>query len=117
MEWFSYAVAVILLISSIVSPITTTIINNIHQTNIKKLEMYELSKRNALEDFVKCASKCFDAPSLGYLYDYYNSLNNLYIYFSDVPPETNNLISLKGTSFNQQLTSIVVKLSSEIKKS
>ncbi len=116
MEWLSWTIAIILGISSIVSPVVTVIFNNIHETKMKRIEIYELSKRNSLENFIKCASKCFDSTTLGNLYDYYNSLNNLYIYFYDIPENIKELINYKGTNFNDELTKIVQVLSKQIKK-
>lgn len=116
MEFWSWTIAVILGLSAIASPIITTLINNNYLSKIKKIEIYELAKRSSLQTFIKCASKCFDSPTLGYLCEYYDSLNNLYIYFSDIPKEINNLINLRGNDFNQSLTNIVVKLSKQIAK-
>lgn len=116
MEWLSWTIAIILGVSSIISPIATVILKNIHEAKMKQIETYELSKRNSLENFIKCASKCFDSTSLGDLYDYYNSLNTLYIYFYDIPEDIKELITCKGDTFNNELTKIVQVLSKQIKK-
>lgn len=116
MEWFSYVIAIGIGLAAVISPIVTALINNKHQLKLKNLEIYELAKRNALENFIKCASRCFDSRSLGNLYDYYNSLNNLYIYFSDIPSEVSNLENLNGSKFTNELNNIVIKLSSQIQK-
>ncbi len=116
MEWFSWTVAVILLISSVVSPIATTIINNKHQSKMKKIEMYQMAKRDALEKYIKSASRCFNGTSVGNLYDYYEASNNLYIYFSKVPNEINQLVGKSPQEFNALLAKIVQTLSKQIEK-
>lgn len=55
MEFWSWTIAVILGLSAIVSPVLTTIINNKYQLKLKNIEVYELSKRTALENFIKNA--------------------------------------------------------------
>lgn len=117
MEWFSQAVAVILLIASIISPIVTTLINNKHQLKLKKLEIFEIQKRNVLEEFIACSSKRMTGSfSPSQLSDFYNSLNKLYIYFSNIPETANSLISLSDEKFTNELTNIVVTLGKQIKK-
>lgn len=116
MEWFSWLIAISIGLAAVISPIATAIINNKHQLELKKLEIYELAKRNALENFIKSASRCFDSRTLGNLYDYYNSLNNLYIYFTNIPSEISNLENCSGSKFTKELNNIVIKLSSQIQK-
>ena len=55
MEFWSWTIAVILGLSAIISPIATTIINNKHQLKLKNIEIYQLAKRTALENFIKNA--------------------------------------------------------------
>ena len=116
MEWFSYTVAVILLISSIVSPWLITRENNKHQLKLKRLDFYESSKRQALENFIKYASQCYNGSSPVNDYNYYESLNNLYIYFVYIPENINNLKNYSGTSFINELTNIAQYLSKQITK-
>ncbi len=116
MEWFSWVVAIGLGLSAVISPIATAVINNRHQLSIKKLEMYELAKRDALEKFIKYATRCFNGKSNSDLYAYYDSVNNLYIYFSNVPKNINNLEHLLGNDFTSELSNIVQDLSKQIKK-
>lgn len=115
-EQISYIVAVVIGISAILSPIVTAFINNCYQIKIKKIDMYELSKRNALENFIKCASRCSDGPSPKDKYDFFDSLNTLYIYFNNVPDTINTLFCNHGADFNRQLTNIVQVLSKQIRK-
>ena len=116
MEWFSWVIAIGLGLSAVISPIFTAIINNRYQLSLKKLEMYEIAKREALENFIKCASKCFNGKNNAEAYAYYDSVNNLYIYFSNVPKNINNLEHLLGNNFTNELSNIVQDLSKQIKK-
>lgn len=116
LEHFSYAIAIILLISSIISPIATTIINNIHQSKQEKIKNYELAKRRALENYVESASKCSDTFSPAIKENYIKSANTLYLYFSKVPMGVDNLLEIKGRLFNEQLTRIIQDLSKQITK-
>ena len=49
----------IIAIISILSPIIVSIINNIYNYNVKKLDMYELQKREILQNFINVAIECF----------------------------------------------------------
>lgn len=85
MEWYSYVVAVILLISSVISPWLVNRENNKHQLALKKLDLYETAKRKALSDFIDSAEDYL--LNLHYLEQnvkYYASLNKLFLYFSDI---------------------------------
>lgn len=85
MEWYSYVVAVILLIFSVVSPWLVNKENNKHQLNLKKLDLYEISKRKALADFIDSAEDYL--LNLHYVEQnvkYYASMNRLFLYFSNL---------------------------------
>ena len=123
MEWFSYSVAVILLISSIVSPIITTLINNHHQTKLKKIDMYEEAKRKALSEFIEYSQDYLLNPHyVEQSVKYYASMNKLFIYFTDI--NINTFIPFDNASKNTdnykvaifELTKIVEALSKQIKK-
>ena len=116
MEWFSYAVAVILLIASIISPIATALINNNHQSKMKRIEIYEISKRNALEKFIDIASRYVNSFSSREKEEYFSALNSLYVYFDTVPDSIGNLLSYNYKDYPNELTKIVQVLSKQIKK-
>ena len=89
MEWFSYVVAIILLISSVISPIVTAIINNSHKAKIKKIEIYENDKKAALSEFITNAQLAVynpDDPEI--VLNYAESFNKLFLYFKDFSLET-----------------------------
>mgnify|MGYP000000308521 CR=1 FL=1 len=123
MEWFSYAVAVILLVSSIISPIITTIISNCHQTKLKKIRMDEASTRKALAEFIECAQDYLLNPHyIEQSVKYYSSMDKLFIYFTGI--DINTFIPFDNVSKNTdnykmaifELTKIVQFLSKQIKK-
>ena len=123
LEKYSYAITIILLISSIISPIVTTVINNKHQLALKKLDMYEIEKRKALADFIECAEDFLLNPHyVEQSVKYYSSLDKLFIYFSDI--SLNTFTSLEKASKNLddlsiaklELSKIAQKLSKQIKK-
>lgn len=123
MEWFSYTVAVILLISSIVSPVITTLINNHHQTKLKKIDMYEEAKRKALSEFIECAQDyLLNLEYVEQSVKYYSSLNRLFIYFTDIdlttfiPFDNACKITDNYKVAISELTKIVQFLSKQIKK-
>lgn len=117
MQWFSWAVALILLISSVVSPLLVTIENNKHQLKIKKLDMYEDSKRKALDKFIQASTNLHQNNSLGGIDTFNSSVNALYIYFENVP---DNIVKLQdsrnSTNFFYELSTIVKTLSTQIAK-
>lgn len=55
MEWYSWLIAIALGLSAVISPVITAWINNEYQLKMKNIEVYELAKRQALENFVKQA--------------------------------------------------------------
>lgn len=122
MEWFSWVVAIILLISSIASPWLVTKENNAHQLDLKKLDIYELQKRKALEEFIECAQDCL----LNKFYTeqnvkYHASLNKLFLYFSNIDINTFKKFDAyyKNDDIDNatnELTNIVQVLSEQIKK-
>lgn len=116
MEWFSYAVAVILFLSSIISPWLITRENNNQQLQLRKLDLFEISKRKVLENFINCASKYVNTFSSREREEYISALNTLYVYFDNVPDSINNLLEHNANDFSNELTNIVQILSKQISK-
>ena len=124
MEWYSWAVAVILLISSVISPIVTAIINNKHQLNLKKLDMYEQQKIKVLSNFIDSTEKYIcngNIIPIEISSNFHSSVNQLYIYFNiDNYLTFLNLEDLirKGnkSKSNYELSNVVQSLSKQIKK-
>ena len=85
LEWYSYVVAIILLVSSVVSPWLVNKENNKHQLKLKKLDLYEASKRKALADFIDCAEDyLLNLHYVNQNVKYYASMNKLFLYFSNI---------------------------------
>ena len=70
-------ISVILGLSAIVSPVITALINNYHQTKIKKLELSHekytetaLYQRRILENYMQATAKCLIAIGANAEYDY-----------------------------------------------
>lgn len=129
MEWFSYAVAVILFISSVVSPIITTHMNNKHQKELKKIDIYENSKKEALSNFIESAQLLnYDFTNPENLHEYCISFDKLFIYFSDISLDTikdlekarvelsKNENQENFIKANREITKIVQVLSKQIAK-
>jgi len=129
LEQFSYIIAIILLLSSIISPIATAIINNKHQAKMKKLEIFENDKKLALAEFIKNAQQVAYNPNDPEIeLAYASSFNNLFLYFSNVSIEmilpfdelrAEIAKTDKADDFqqaNRELTNIVQELSKQIEK-
>ena len=120
-EWFSYAVAIILLLSSIISPIITAIINNRHELKLKELDMFNKSKRVALNDFINCASNLIKTRSEADICEYFKALNKLYIFFDgkelwEFQVFPNHIKDIDNFKAYCNFTSIVEKLTKQILK-
>lgn len=115
MEFWSWVMAVILGLSAIVSPIVTAIINNKYQLKLKNIEVFELSKRTALENFIKSACDWNYSSSVGSYESFRTSKEYLYIYFQSVPNSINTLNKNDNDYFNK-LSNIVQVLSKQIEK-
>ena len=129
MEWYSYVIAIVLGISAVISPIATAIINNSHQIKLKKIEIYEKDKKDALSDFIRSSQLLIYSPNdEGYLEKHLESFNKLLIYFKNISPTSNTkFIDLINEVKNRdcqenvlkatlELTNIVQDLSKEITK-
>ena len=129
MEWYSYVIAIVLGISAVISPIATAIINNSHQIKLKKIEIYEKDKKDALSNFISSSQLLIYYPdNESYLKKHLESFNKLLIYFKNISPISNsrfielvNQVKNKDCQENVlkatlELTNIVQDLSKEIKK-
>lgn len=122
-------ISIIIAIIALISPIVTAIINNCHQTKIKKMDMYETAKREALTDFIHSAqATIFNSENPEFMLSYIASFNKLFIYFTDISSETlnsfdraradvaNNLTEETFQKANYELSKIISNLSKQIKK-
>lgn len=126
LEKYSYAITIILLISSIVSPIIVTFINNKQQIRIMQLNMYEEAKRKALSDFIDFAqATIYNSDNT---LEYISSFEKLFIYFSNISVETikpfdharanavNNNTAENVRIANNELNTFIANLSKQIRK-
>ena len=129
MEWYSYVIAIVLGISAVISPLATAIVNNSHQIKLKKIEIYEKDKKDALSNFISSSQLLIYYPdNESYLKKHLESFNKLLIYFKNISPTSNsrfielvNQVKNKDCQENVlkatlELTNIVQDLSKEIKK-
>lgn len=129
MEWYSYVIAIVLGISAVISPLATAIVNNSHQIKLKKIEIYEKDKKDALSNFISSSQLLIYYPdNESYLKKHLESFNKLLIYFKNISPISNsrfielvNQVKNKDCQENVlkatlELTNIVQDLSKEIKK-
>lgn len=104
---------------AVISPIITAIINNIYQANNKRLEMYELAKREALSEYIKAlytASSCNSPENIS---NYFICLNNLRLYFSNLNElDYNDLTDIDKDIYYQDYKShkTIELLAKQIKK-
>ena len=129
MEWYSYVIAIVLGISAVISPLATAIVNNSHQIKLKKIEIYEKDKKDALSNFISSSQLLIYSPEdESYLEKHLETFNKLLIYFKNISPTSNSrFIELINEVKNRdcqenvlkatlELTNIVQDLSKEITK-
>ncbi len=129
LEKFSYIIAIILLLSSIISPIVVAIINNMHQTKMKRIEIFENNKTQALANFIENAQQvAYNPTDSETVLNYANSFNVLFLYFSNISLDTVSKFDQCRTEIvkndtpenfqkaNRELTNIVQELSKQIVK-
>ena len=100
LEKYSYAITIILLLSSIIYPIITAILNNRHNIKIKQIEIFEKDKKEALLDFIEKANLLLLSidtepkntyKTLKTQNDYCISMEKLPLYFSNFPIDLINV--------------------------
>lgn len=122
-------VMAIIAIVAIISPIITTIMTNSYQLKIKKLDMYEEAKRNALSEFIASAqATIFNSNDPEIMLEYTSCFDKLFIYFSNISLDTirsfdqaranlaNNDTPENFKNANIELSKIVITLSKQIAK-
>lgn len=112
----SNIVTIVIAVVAFLSPIITTLINNHYQSKRENMQNYELAKRQALINFIKCANDFHMHNSSNRIVEYNSSLSNLYIYFSDIPKEIYNLENIGYNEFDKSLNKIIIKLSNQVTK-
>mgnify|MGYP006939887822 CR=1 FL=1 len=85
-------VAIITACSAIIPQIAITIIKNHYDLKLKKIEMYEQAKREALNNFISSATICSlnsNEPNSSQLHNLYESVYTILAYF----PEADEILS------------------------
>ena len=106
----------IITITSVFSPVIVTLLNNIHDTKIKKLELNSAIKKEVLSEFALHVSRQFNSEFVNE--HFRKSLNLLYVYFDVDDDLINQLLENKFSHINQfqsVVTSLMKKLSKQIK--
>lgn len=106
----------IITITSVFSPVIVTLLNNIHDTKIKKLELNSAVKKEVLSEFALHVSRQFNSEFVNE--HFRKSLNLLYVYFDVDDDLINQLLENKFSHINQfqsVVTSLMKKLSKQIK--
>ena len=116
MEFWSCVMSIILGLSAIISPIITAIINNYYQLKLKRIDMYELSKRKALQTFNEEAISYKYSLNVGGAIPLRKAINNLYLFFDNIPSDISVLYNKELPDYDIKLNNIVVTLGKQITK-
>lgn len=113
-------ITTVIAICAIISPIITAIINNIHQSKIKRIEIYEVTKRQAFTDYVSASFNYLSSKTSENETKFFVALNNLYSYFDmsniDYQELSSAISSLDCETYSYQSQKLIVNLSKQIKK-
>ena len=108
--------------ASIVSPIFSTYLNNNYQLKLRKLELFDKSRYEAVKDFTDAVEQYYHNRDYGdATAEFESSISNLFLYFSI--PDYSLFIKLKECIHNNDyektqfaVSEIVKFLSSQINK-
>lgn len=106
----------IIALTSTFAPIIVTIINNIHDTNIKKLEINSKIKQEILSNFAASINYLNGDFTLGA--EFYKNLNLLNIYFDFNNEAITNIANTSYSDvldFQEDVTELMKDLSKQIK--
>lgn len=106
----------IIALTSTFAPIIVTIINNIHDTNIKKLEINSKIKQEILSNFAASINYLNGDLTLGA--EFYKNLNLLNIYFDLNNEAITNIANTSYSDdfdFQEDVTQLMKDLSKQIK--
>ena len=106
----------IITLCAIFSPMITCIIDNYYKDKSEKTKFYELSKRDALSDYIKSVYTYKNGINVDDLTEYQFHSNNLYVYFHNIPENLQSLNPREDTKFDIQFQNAIINLSKQIKK-
>lgn len=109
-------ISVILALAAIISPVIVALINNRYQVKLKQFDSYEMSKKQALENFSQKTGEHI-ATNNGYsLEAFLGSLYSLIPYFkiskNDINLITSSLDNL--SDFKDNVNNLIIQLSEQI---
>lgn len=114
--------SIIIIFVTSISPIIVAIINNNHQYKIKKLEMFELQKREVLEHFISASIDAFNQDNWNRNKEFMKSLYALQLYFKianvELLKQINEIIDGNPNidKFKLSFVKVITALSKEIQK-
>lgn len=116
-NWVMAIVAII----AIVSPIITAIINNLYQSWLRKIELYEIAKRQAFIEYISASVNVVASKTPENEIAFYKSLNSLYAYFpniAELKPEAliKPICYSDLIDYNHYSQELIVFLSKQIRK-
>lgn len=112
----SNLIMAIIALAAIFSPLITCLINNYYQDKYQTTQNYELAKREALSKFIKSAFSYKNGNYVENSNEYNYALNNLYIYFENIPNDLYNLDVQNEMKFDKSFQNHIITLSKQIKK-
>lgn len=119
---YSFVISAITLIVAIFSPVLVTVLNNIHSTKIKKIELkyekqfsYYQKQQDVFNTFLKFASKQIESNYSGKKIEYIRSYHELLLYtpeecWEDFKPLHDAIISRNTTVATSKLSSVTKTL-------
>jgi len=110
--------AIILSVIALISPSITAWINNRYQLKIEKIKVYEASKKEVLEKFIKNSQAyCVDNTSTNNFSNYVESVLSLYAYFEIKDTQLiNDLTQSFSKSHNLETFNLLSTLVSDLSK-
>ena len=112
----TYTITAIIALTSLASPIITTIINNKHNLKLKKLEYNSSIKQEILKNFASSINSLFCEQYFDS--EFHKDLNLLYIYFDVDETLLNKIINTTYTNskdFQKDVSELMKSLSKQIK--
>ena len=100
-------ISVIVALTAIISPVIVALINNSYQLKMKKLESYDLAKRNAFERFSKAVGTYISYPDTRNKIDLGNAAYGLLPYFKIDLYLFDNIINKSEKEISQDIYTII----------
>lgn len=113
----SLTITSIIALCAIISPIITTALNNHHQSVMKKIEFYELAKRESLTNFINNFTLYFQNPKDSKIKkEALSSMHSLLIYFTIDQPLQLLILEAFNQKKSKLLNQVIIELSKQIEK-